>query len=375
MADLELKAIRKSFGQHEIIKGVDISIEHGEFVVFVGPSGCGKSTLLRLIAGLEEITSGTLDIGGRCVNDLPPKERSIAMVFQSYALFPHMTVFENMAFGLSLAGEKKDVIDSKVRNAAAILKMEALLDRKPSQLSGGQRQRVAIGRAIVRNPQVFLFDEPLSNLDAALRVNTRAEISRLHCELGATMIYVTHDQVEAMTLADKIVVLEAGHVRQIGSPLELYHRPQNQFVAGFIGSPRMNFLTVEAVAAGDAGITVRSPDFGEALIPVAGERIPPGAALTLGIRPESVKVGDGFGVALRGQVELVERLGHETFIEVLSAGDHAVTALVDGKTLVEMCDSVTIGFDPVECHLFDASGDAFRRLQVPEIANYKRATE
>ena len=375
MADLELKAIRKSFGQHEIIKGVDISIEHGEFVVFVGPSGCGKSTLLRLIAGLEEITSGTLDIGGRCVNDLPPKERSIAMVFQSYALFPHMTVFENMAFGLSLAGEKKDVIDSKVRNAAAILKMEALLDRKPSQLSGGQRQRVAIGRAIVRNPQVFLFDEPLSNLDAALRVNTRAEISRLHCELGATMIYVTHDQVEAMTLADKIVVLEAGHVRQIGSPLELYHRPQNQFVAGFIGSPRMNFLTVEAVAAGDAGITVRSPDFGEALIPVVGERIPPGASLTLGIRPESVKVGDGFGVALRGQVELVERLGHETFIEVLSAGDHAVTALVDGKALVEMCDSVTIGFDPVECHLFDASGDAFRRLQVPEIANYKRATE
>ena len=375
MADLELKAIRKSFGQHEIIKGVDISIEHGEFVVFVGPSGCGKSTLLRLIAGLEEITSGTLEIGGRCVNDLPPKERSIAMVFQSYALFPHMTVFENMAFGLSLAGEKKDVIDSKVRNAAAILKMEALLDRKPSQLSGGQRQRVAIGRAIVRNPQVFLFDEPLSNLDAALRVNTRAEISKLHCELGATMIYVTHDQVEAMTLADKIVVLEAGHVRQIGSPLELYHRPQNQFVAGFIGSPRMNFLTVEAVAAGDAGITVRSPDFGEALIPVVGEKVQPGASLTLGIRPESVKVGDGFGVALRGQVELVERLGHETFIEVLSAGGHAVTALVDGKTLVEMCDSVTIGFDPLEGHLFDGAGEAFRRRQVPEIANYKRAAE
>ena len=375
MADLELNAFRKSFGQHEIIKGVDISIEHGEFVVFVGPSGCGKSTLLRLIAGLEEITSGTLEIGGRCVNDLPPKERSIAMVFQSYALFPHMTVFENMAFGLSLAGEKKDVIDSKVRNAAAILKMEALLDRKPSQLSGGQRQRVAIGRAIVRNPQVFLFDEPLSNLDAALRVNTRAEISKLHCELGATMIYVTHDQVEAMTLADKIVVLEAGHVRQIGSPLELYHRPQNQFVAGFIGSPKMNFFTVEAVATSDAGVTVRSPDFGEALIPVVGEKVQPGASLTLGIRPESVKVGDGFGVALRGQVELVERLGHETFIEVLSAGGHAVTALVDGKTLVEMCDSVTIGFDPLEGHLFDGAGEAFRRRQVPEIANYKRAAE
>lgn len=375
MADLELKAIRKRFGQHEIIKGVDISIEHGEFVVFVGPSGCGKSTLLRLIAGLEEITSGTLEIGGRCVNDLPPKERSIAMVFQSYALFPHMTVFENMAFGLSLAGEKKDIIDSKVRNAAAILKMEALLERKPSQLSGGQRQRVAIGRAIVRNPQVFLFDEPLSNLDAALRVNTRAEIAKLHCELGATMIYVTHDQVEAMTLADKIVVLEAGHVRQIGSPLELYHRPQNQFVAGFIGSPKMNFLTVEALEASANGVSVRSPDFGTALIPVVGDKVRPGDLLALGIRPESVRVGEGCTATLRGQTSLVERLGHETFIEVVMAGGHTVTALVDGKTLIEMCVDVTIGFDPVECHLFDSSGDALRRLQVPEIADYRRAAQ
>ena len=373
MAELELKAIRKSFGQHEIIKGVDISIEHGEFVVFVGPSGCGKSTLLRLIAGLEEITSGTLSIGGRCVNDLPPKERSIAMVFQSYALFPHMTVFENMAFGLSLAGEKKNIIDTKVRNAAAILKMEPLLDRKPSQLSGGQRQRVAIGRAIVRNPEVFLFDEPLSNLDAALRVNTRAEIAKLHCELGATMIYVTHDQVEAMTLADKIVVLEAGHVRQIGSPLELYHRPQNQFVAGFIGSPKMNFLTVEALEASAAGIHVASPDFGQALIPVVGDAVRRGQSLTLGIRPENVKVGEGLGVSLRGQTALVERLGHETFIEVQTAGGQAVTALVDGKTLIEMCVDVAISFEPAECHLFDGSGDALRRLNVPEIADYRRA--
>ena len=372
MAELELKAIRKSFGQHEIIKGVDISIKHGEFVVFVGPSGCGKSTLLRLIAGLEEITSGTLSIGGRCVNDLPPKERSIAMVFQSYALFPHMTVFENMAFGLSLAGEKKDIIDSKVRNAAAILKMEALLDRKPSQLSGGQRQRVAIGRAIVRNPEVFLFDEPLSNLDAALRVNTRAEIAKLHCELGATMIYVTHDQVEAMTLADKIVVLEAGHVRQIGSPLELYHRPQNQFVAGFIGSPRMNFLTVEAVEASRDGVTVRSPDLGTVLIPVVGDKVRPGDSLTLGVRPESVRVGEGRDASLRGQTSLVERLGHETFIEVVMAGGHTVTALVDGKTLIEVCVEATIGFDSAECHLFDGAGEAFRRLHVPEIADYKR---
>lgn len=374
MADLELKAIRKTFGQHEIIKGVDIRIEHGEFVVFVGPSGCGKSTLLRLIAGLEEITSGTLEIGGRYVNDLPPKERSIAMVFQSYALFPHMTVFENMAFGLSLAGEKKDVIESKVRNAAAILKMEALLDRKPSQLSGGQRQRVAIGRAIVRNPQVFLFDEPLSNLDAALRVNTRAEISKLHCELGATMIYVTHDQVEAMTLADKIVVLEAGYVRQIGSPLELYHRPQNQFVAGFIGSPKMNFLAVEAVAAGDDGVHIASPEFGQALIPVRGNNVRPGQALTLGIRPENVELGEGRGITLRGTVELVERLGHETFIEVLSSYGHSVTALVDGNTLVEMCQTATMGFEPAECHLFDSAGDALSRLHVPEIAGYRRAT-
>ena len=372
MADLELKAIRKSFGQHEIIKGVDISIKHGEFVVFVGPSGCGKSTLLRLIAGLEEITSGTLDIGGRCVNDLPPKARSIAMVFQSYALFPHMTVYDNMAFGLSLSGEKKEVIDTKVRNAAAILKMESLLERKPSQLSGGQRQRVAIGRAIVRNPEVFLFDEPLSNLDAALRVNTRAEIAKLHCELGATMIYVTHDQVEAMTLADKIVVLESGYVRQVGSPLELYHRPQNQFVAGFIGSPKMNFLSVEAVGVSDAGVVVSSLDFGAVTIPVHPGNARPGQSMTLGIRPENVRVGANHGVSLTGSVELVERLGHETFIEIKTAAGQAVAALVDGKTLVEMCDTVPVGFDPAECHLFDGAGNALERLQVPEIADYRR---
>ena len=258
MANVQLKDVRKSFGTVEIIKGIDLDIAHGEFVVFVGPSGCGKSTLLRLIAGLEDITAGTISIGDRVVNDLQPKDRSIAMVFQSYALFPHMTVYDNVGFGLKIARTPNDELDSRVKEAARILKMEDLLARKPSQLSGGQRQRVAIGRAIVRNPEVFLFDEPLSNLDAALRVNTRAEIAKLHNDLGATMIYVTHDQVEAMTLADKIVVLESGKVRQVGSPLGLYHRPSNIFVAGFIGSPKMNFINVEAVSVSPKGVTVSS---------------------------------------------------------------------------------------------------------------------
>jgi len=273
MANVKLKGISKSFGAVHIIKGIDLQIEHGEFVVFVGPSGCGKSTLLRLIAGLETASGGVLEIGGRQVNDLPPKDRGIAMVFQSYALFPHLSVFDNIAFGLNLAGVSKDEVAHKVRQAAQILKMENLLSRKPKELSGGQRQRVAIGRAIVRNPEVFLFDEPLSNLDAALRVNTRAEIAKLHRDLGATMVYVTHDQVEAMTLADKIVVLEAGQVRQVGAPLELYHLPKNQFVAGFIGSPKMNFLPVTITAVQAGGITVSAPDWGgEYVIPVEWRR-------------------------------------------------------------------------------------------------------
>src|SRR5215212_2498175 len=242
MADVVLKNVQKSFGRIKVIHGVDLDIRDGEFVVFVGPSGCGKSTLLRLIAGLEDITAGDLFIGGERVNDLVPAKRGIAMVFQSYALYPHMNVYDNMAFGLELAKSSKAEIDAKVREAARMLQIEALLERKPRQLSGGQRQRVAIGRAIVRDPRVFLFDEPLSNLDAALRVQMRVEIAKLHHELSATMIYVTHDQVEAMTLADRIVVLDAGRVMQFGSPLELYHHPANRFVAGFIGSPKMNIL-------------------------------------------------------------------------------------------------------------------------------------
>ena len=251
MADLQLKSLRKAFDDVVILPGVDLEVRDGEFLVFVGPSGCGKSTLLRCIAGLEDITSGELYIGGELVNEVPPAKRGIAMVFQSYALYPHMTVAENMAFGLRLAGYSKDEMRTAVQRAAQVLQIEHLLERKPKALSGGQRQRVAIGRAIVRKPGVFLFDEPLSNLDAALRVQMRVELSRLHQELKTTMIYVTHDQVEAMTLAHRIVVLNAGRIEQVGTPMELYHRPVNRFVAGFIGSPKMNFIEGRLQSAND----------------------------------------------------------------------------------------------------------------------------
>ena len=260
MANLQFKALRKSFGDLEILHGIDLEIEDGEFIVFVGPSGCGKSTLLRCIAGLEEITSGELSIGGQPMNEVPPSKRGIAMVFQSYALYPHMTVAENMAFGLKLAGHSKTEITEAVQKAAEILQIESLLDRRPKALSGGQRQRVAIGRAIVRKPGVFLFDEPLSNLDAGLRVQMRVELARLHKDLATTMVYVTHDQVEAMTLASRIVVLNQGRIEQVGAPLDLYRRPANRFVAGFIGSPKMNFLTCKLVSATEALATVRLED-------------------------------------------------------------------------------------------------------------------
>src|ERR687892_1864015 len=284
MAAITMREIRKSFGTAEVIKGVDLAIQDKEFVVFVGPSGCGKSTLLRLVAGLEDISSGEMRFDGEVVNELAPAERGIAMVFQSYALYPHMSVYENMAFGLKLAKIGREGVDERVRNAARILQVEHLLERKPKQLSGGQRQRVAIGRAIVRNPRVFLFDEPLSNLDAALRVQMRIEIAKLHHDLDATMIYVTHDQVEAMTLADRIVVLNAGRVEQIGRPMELYNDPANTFVAGFIGSPQMNFLEAQALGA-------------------------PGK--TLGIRPEHLELSREAG-AIPGTISHVEHLGGET---------------------------------------------------------------
>jgi multiple sugar transport system ATP-binding protein len=341
----------------------------------VGPSGCGKSTLLRLVAGLEEITSGSISIAGKVVNDLPPKDRSIAMVFQSYALFPHMTVRENVAFGLMIAGAPKPEIDEKVAEAARMLKLEPLLDRKPSQLSGGQRQRVAIGRAIVRRPDVFLFDEPLSNLDAALRVGTRAEIAKLHRDLGATMIYVTHDQIEAMTLADRIVVLDAGEVRQFGTPLQLYHTPNNKFVAGFIGSPKMNFIdAVVSVTAKDS-VTVTGANFKSVKASVASAGITKGDAVSLGIRPEHVVIASGRSAACNGKISLVEMLGHETYLEVEIGNGQQISALVEGDDAYTVGQSIGLAFAAEDCHLFKADGQAAPRLVLPAImAKDKRKT-
>ncbi len=371
MAEVRLEQVRKAFGEVEVIKGVDLLIEDRAFVVFVGPSGCGKSTLLRLIAGLEDITGGLLSIGGEPVNDLPPARRGIAMVFQSYALYPHMTVFENMAFGLRLAKADRAAIERTVREAAGILQLEHLLHRKPRELSGGQRQRVAIGRAIVRQPRVFLFDEPLSNLDAALRVQMRIEIARLHRELDATMVYVTHDQVEAMTLADKIVVLNVGRVEQVGSPLDLYHRPRNRFVAGFIGSPRMNFLDSRVVERQDGAALVALPGGGRLAVPVArdsersGGRT--GEAITLGVRPEHLLEPAGGGThaaadaVLPGEVFVVERLGAETFLHLRVAGGGSVVARAEGGTPVTVGETVEVGLRAEACHLFDADGLALDR--------------
>nr|WP_315187353.1 sn-glycerol-3-phosphate ABC transporter ATP-binding protein UgpC [uncultured Albidiferax sp.] len=313
MADVTLTHITKSFGNTHVIRGVDLEINKGEFVVFVGPSGCGKSTLLRMVAGLEDITSGDLEIGGVRVNDLDPSKRGIAMVFQSYALYPHMTVRENMGFALRFAGVPKAEVATKVDAAAKVLGLGPLMDRKPKALSGGQRQRVAIGRAIVRDPKVFLFDEPLSNLDAELRVHMRIEIARLHRELGSTIVYVTHDQVEAMTLADKIVVLRAGKVEQVGAPLEVYDNPANTFVAGFIGSPKMNFLDGVVRGVDGAHCQVELPGFGGKLvsIPFTGPAPTTGAEVTVGVRPEHFREdGDGH---LQLTIDMLEHLGGETF--------------------------------------------------------------
>ncbi len=353
MAAITLTGLKKSYGNAHVIKGVDITIEDGEFCVFVGPSGCGKSTLLRMIAGLEDISGGTLDIGGRVVNDLPPKDRGVAMVFQSYAIFPHMTVRENVAFGLTIAGDSAEVKDAKVAEAARILQMEHLLDRRPSQLSGGQRQRVAIGRAIVRKPQVFLFDEPLSNLDAALRMDMRMEIGKLHKSLGATMVYVTHDQVEAMTLADKIVVLKDGLVQQIGSPMELYHNPANEFVAGFLGAPSMNFLDVEVISATDTHAVVKNASLDPVEVPIRVGVAKPGMRARLGIRPQYlVPTVDQVGGQLHGDVMLSERLGSETVLEVKLRDGTALIAALTKDAVFAIGTPLNLGFDPAMTHLF-----------------------
>ncbi|WP_395943480.1 ABC transporter ATP-binding protein [Brevundimonas sp.] len=362
MADVRLVDVKKAFGAVEVLKGVDLEIADGEFVVFVGPSGCGKSTLLRTIAGLEEATTGEVSIGGRVVNDLSPSDRGIAMVFQSYALYPHMTAYENMAFGLKLAKTDKAEIDRRVRAAAEALSITDYLDRKPKAMSGGQRQRVAIGRAIVREPEVFLFDEPLSNLDAALRVRMRYEFARLHGELKTTMIYVTHDQVEAMTLADRIVVLNGGRIEQVGAPMELYERPANLFVAGFIGSPKMNLLAVEVVEASATGATVRTAN-GETLkAAVDASNARPGDRATLGIRPEHLSL-TGEGEPIQAEVMFVETLGAAVMAHLRHpASTETLTVQAAGDVRVQTGQSLALRVPPTQAHLFDAEGRAFSRL-------------
>ena len=316
MTALTLTNIKKSYGNVEVLHGIDLTIEQGEFIVFVGPSGCGKSTLLRMIAGLESISGGTLEIAGEVVNDIPPAERGIAMVFQSYALYPHMTVYDNMAFGMRIARLPKQEIDRRVREAATILQLDDYLDRLPKALSGGQRQRVAIGRAICRDPKVFLFDEPLSNLDAALRVATRVEIAKLAKSMPeTTMIYVTHDQVEAMTLADRIVVLSKGYIEQVGAPLDLYKNPRNVFVAKFIGSPSMNIIPAEAEAAGEQ-TKVKLMGGRSVTVPIRTPDSAKGAKCQFGVRPEDLRVATNGACLIEGQVSVVEALGEVTMIHI-----------------------------------------------------------
>ncbi|MAR28169.1 MAG: ABC transporter ATP-binding protein [Gammaproteobacteria bacterium] len=352
MAQVELKNVNKSFGPVHVIKDVDLEINKGEFVVFVGPSGCGKSTLLRLIAGLETLTSGEIVIADRPVMDLPPSERGIAMVFQSYALYPHMTVFHNMAFSLSLQGLPKSQIQERVEVAAKILQMEHLLERRPAALSGGQRQRVAIGRAIVRNPEVFLFDEPLSNLDAALRHDTRVEIAKLHNQLGATTIYVTHDQVEAMTLADKIVVLKDGVVMQVGAPMDLFNDPGNEFVASFLGSPKMNFFGGKLTGLSESGETAGFEGVGISVdaVRLVSSNKKAGDEARLGIRPQHLRLDDSG--QLKGKITLVERLGTETVVELFdSEGKMFRFASPDALSL-SVEQEVAFSFDQTKAHLF-----------------------
>ena len=352
MAQVELKNVDKSFGKIKVIRDVHLSIEKGEFVVFVGPSGCGKSTLLRLIAGLENLTEGEIIIADKPVMDLPPSERGIAMVFQSYALYPHMSVFQNMAFSLSLQSLSKAEIKTRVEAAARILQMEHLLDRRPAALSGGQRQRVAIGRAIVRNPDVFLFDEPLSNLDAALRHDTRVEIAKLHKQLDATTIYVTHDQVEAMTLADKIVVLKDGEVMQVGSPMDLFNTPQNEFVAGFLGSPKMNFFDGNLSKVTKNGLT--GSFVGEGLtansIRLTSPEKQANDRIRLGIRPQHLQINEKGNLV--GKVTLVEKLGTETVIELSTKSGTSFRYAAAETPNISIGDSLKFKFESNRAHLF-----------------------
>jgi multiple sugar transport system ATP-binding protein len=359
MAHVVLDKVNKRYGNFQVVFDVDLDIEPGEFVVFVGPSGCGKSTLLRMIAGLEEISGGHLIVDGEVLNAVQPSKRGIAMVFQSYALYPHMSVYKNLAFGLETAGTPKVEIKERVDKAAKILQIEPLLQRKPKALSGGQRQRVAIGRAIVREPRLFLFDEPLSNLDAELRVQMRVEIAKLHQNLRCTMIYVTHDQVEAMTLADKIVVLRGGRIEQVGRPLDLYNRPANQFVAGFIGSPKMNFLTATMRGEGrGARVVVAGQSLALPLDAPSGE-----AVVTFGVRPEHVLAGSDSALQLGTlTVDIVEHLGGATLIYGRLADGQSLIVSLDGQRSLRPGETLPVGLDPAYCHVFDHAGRTVPRL-------------
>ena len=359
MADININTINKYYGDVHVIKDISLDIKSQSFTVLVGPSGCGKSTMLRMIAGLEDINSGTISIDGEVVNDLPPKQRNIAMVFQSYALYPHMTVFDNMAFGLKLEKRSKDEINERVQEAARILQIEEYLHRKPKQLSGGQRQRVAIGRAITRKPKVFLFDEPLSNLDAALRVQMRVELAKLHDQLNATMIYVTHDQTEAMTLADDIVVLDEGIVSQKGSPMELYSNPSNLFVGGFIGSPKMNFVDSKILSATNDSTEIDIFGTSKITIPKTSSNSSNGDSVTLGIRPEHLLVNQDGDASWESKVFVVEKFGSGTFLYLEKDGEPLVVE-TEGDSNIKVGDTVKVGFTASRCQLFDSSNQAFK---------------
>ena len=354
MSEVKIDKLCKSYGPVEVLRDIDLTVEDGSFVVLVGPSGCGKSTLLRSIAGLEPVSSGSMTIGGKTVNDLPPAQREIAMVFQSYALYPHMDVYSNMAFGLKFAKTPKAEIDARVNEAARILQLEPLLKRRPRELSGGQRQRVAIGRAIVRKPQVFLFDEPLSNLDAALRINTRVEIAKLHKMLKATIVYVTHDQVEAMTLADKIVVMNKGRIEQSGEPLDLYYKPANIFVAGFIGSPAMNFLG--ATVKKNGAVTLVDGQELKLKTPTAAKA---GQNITIGFRPEHTTLHGNKDLKFKGTVDIIERLGEMGFAHLRLSSGQTIIAEVRGDPGMDIGAATNIGLAEEHLHLFDGNGNRF----------------
>jgi ABC-type sugar transport system ATPase subunit len=357
MATLRIDKLNKSYGEAAILRNIDLAIGEGEFVVLVGPSGCGKSTLLRMIAGLDGVTSGDIYIGERRVNDLEPSQRKIAMVFQSYALYPHMNVKKNMTFGLKFAGLAQPEMDRRVAEAARMLQLGPLLERRPRDLSGGQRQRVAIGRAIVREPDVFLFDEPLSNLDAALRVSTRVEIAKLHRLLGATMVYVTHDQIEAMTLADRIVVMNQGVIAQVGKPLDLYYQPANLFVAGFIGSPAMNFFDASVVAKSATTLAIGGPGIATFEAAAANFAGSVGARIKIGVRPEHLIAETGAGFKISGAVELVERLGETSYAHVRAAPEVALVAEIRGRGAPSAGEAIALSAHERDLHLFDDRGE------------------